>query len=292
MNVSGKTKVCGLIGDPVDHSLSPCLQNAAFRNCGLDIVYVAFRVERGKLEAAIDGVRSLGMLGLNVTMPHKVDVVQYLDELDEATKCIGSVNTILNQGGRLIGSTTDGKGALETLRYNGVEPKGKKVVILGAGGVSRSISCTLAKEAKELVILNRTLGKAEELVKDLGAMPSVTASAEAAELTDRNAQRELRDADILINATSMGMHPQEELTPVDPSLLRPGLVIFDLVYEPFETRLLAEAKKRGAKVIDGLTMLVFQGAVSFETWTGVEAPVEVMMKAAAEEVARRKGGEP
>jgi shikimate dehydrogenase len=289
MKISGKTKVCGLIGDPVEHSLSPCFQNAAFQNRGLDFVYVVFKVEKGRLEAAIAGMRSLGIFGLNVTMPHKIDVIQYLDELDETAKSIGSVNTILNKKGKLVGSTTDGKGALEALKYNSVDPSEKKVVVLGAGGASRSVSFALAKEVKELVILNRTLGKAEELVKELRTTQAVNASVKAGELTHRNAQQELRDADILINATSIGMRPQDRLTPVDSSLLRSDLTVFDLVYEPLETRLLAEAKKKGATTIDGLTMLVFQGAVSFETWTGVEAPVEVMMEAAAEEIAQRTG---
>jgi len=289
VNVSGKTKVCGLIGDPVEHSLSPCLQNAAFRSLGLDFVYVAFRVEKDRLGAAIDGMRSLGILGLNVTMPHKISVVQYLDELDETAKSVGSVNTIMNKGGKLVGSTSDGRGALEALRHGGIEPSAKKVVILGAGGVSRSISWTLAEEARELVILNRTLGKAEELAEELKTNKGIDTSVKAAELTNRNAQRELRNADILINATSVGMSPQEELTPVDPSLLRSDLAVFDLVYDPLETRLLAEAKKTRAKTVDGLAMLVFQGAITFETWTGVKAPVEVMVEAARQEISKRAG---
>ncbi len=287
MKISGKTKVCGLIGDPVEHSLSPCFQNAAFQNRGIDFIYVVFKIEKGRLETAIAGMRSLGIFGLNVTMPYKIDVVQYLDELDETAKSIGSVNTILNKKGKLIGFTTDGKGALEALKYNGVELPGKKVVVLGAGGASRSVSLTLAKEVKELVILNRTLGKAEELVKELKTTQAVNTSVKAEELNHHNAQQELRNADILVNATSVGMRPHERLMPVDSSFLRSDLVVFDLVYEPLETRLLVEAKKKGATIIDGLTMLVFQGAISFETWTGVKAPVEVMMEAAVKEIAHR-----
>jgi len=289
MKVSGKTKVCGLIGDPVEHSLSPCLQNAAFKHCGLDFVYVVFRVKKEELKEAISGTRSLGIHGLNVTMPHKINVIQYLNDLDETAKNIGSVNTILNKNGRLIGYTTDGKGALEALRHNGVNPSGKKIVILGAGGASRSVSLTLAKEAKELVILNRTLTKAEELAEELKASKDTNAIAKAKELNHQNAKQELLDANILINATSLGMRPHDTLMPVNPSLLRSDLAVFDLVYEPIETRLLAEAKKKGATIIDGLTMLVFQGAVSFEIWTGEKAPLEVMMKAATDELASRAG---
>jgi shikimate dehydrogenase len=287
MKISGKTKVCGLIGDPVEHSLSPCLQNAAFKYCGLDFVYVVFKVKKEELKEAISGMRSLGIFGLNVTMPHKIDVIQYLDDLDETAKNIGSVNTILNKNRRLVGYTTDGKGALEALRYNGIDPSGKKVVILGAGGASRSVSLTLAKEVKELVILNRTLGKAEKLVKELLASRGINVAIKARELNHRNVQQELQNADILINATSLGMRPQNALMPVDSSLLRSDLAVFDLVYEPLETRLLTEAKKKGATTVDGLTMLVFQGALSFEIWTGEKAPVEVMMRAASDELTSR-----
>ena len=289
MKISGKTKVCGLIGDPVEHSLSPCLQNAAFKYCGLDFVYVVFKVKKEELKEAISGMRSLEIHGLNVTMPHKIDVIQYLDDLDETSKKIGSVNTILNKNGRLVGYTTDGKGALEALRYNGVDPSEKKVVILGAGGASRSVSLTLAKEVKELVILNRTLRKAEELVKELLASQGIKVTIKARELNHRNAQQELQNADILINATSLGMRPHDALVPLDSSLLRSDLVVFDLVYEPLETRLLIEAKKQGATTVDGLAMLVFQGALSFEIWTGEKAPIEVMMKAASDELASRIG---
>ena len=289
MKVSGKTKVCGLIGDPVEHSLSPCFQNAAFKHCGLDFVYVVFKVKKEELKEAVSGVRSLGIYGLNVTMPYKIGVVQYIDDLDETAKSIGSVNTILNKNGRLVGYTTDGKGALEALKHNGINPSGNKIVILGAGGASRSVSLTLVKEAKELVILNRTLAKAEELARELKTSQDTNAIVKAKELNNRNSKQELLDANILINATSLGMRPHDALIPVNPSLLRSDLAVFDLVYEPLETRLLAEAKKKGATTVDGLTMLVFQGAISFEIWTGEKAPIEVMMKAATDELASRAG---
>ncbi|MBS7615521.1 shikimate dehydrogenase [Candidatus Bathyarchaeota archaeon] len=285
--ITGKTKVCGLIGDPVDHSLSPCLQNAAFKHYGLDFIYIAFRVKQEDLKDTILGVRSLGFHGLNVTMPHKINVIQYLDDLDATAKRIGSVNTILNRNGKLIGYTTDGIGAQKALKYYGVDPSAKKVVILGAGGASRSVSLTLAKDARELVILNRTLSKAEMLAKELRALYRQDTVIKADELNGQNVKRELADANILVNATPIGMQPNDESTPVDTALLRSDLVVFDLVYEPLETKLLIEAKKRGATTIDGLTMLVFQGAMSFEIWTGRTAPFEVMMKAATSELALR-----
>jgi len=287
MIVTGKTRVCGLIGDPVEHSLSPCLQNAAFKHYGLDFIYIAFRVKQENLKDAIQGVRSLGIHGLNVTMPHKISVIQYLDDLDAAAKRIGSVNTILNRNEKLIGYTTDGIGAKKALRYHGVNPSGKKIVVLGAGGASRSVSLTLAEEAKELIILNRTLSKAEMLAKELKSLCGHKTIVKAYELNDQNAKRELADADILVNATSIGMRPNDESTPIDLTLLRSDLVVFDLVYEPVETRLLIEAKKKGATTINGLMMLIFQGAVSFEIWTGRTAPSEVMIKAVASELALR-----
>ncbi|MCW4021273.1 MAG: shikimate dehydrogenase [Candidatus Bathyarchaeota archaeon] len=288
MRISGKTKVCGLIGDPVEHSLSPALQNAAFQHLGLDYVYVAFTVRRKRLEGAISGMRSLGFRGLNVTMPYKIEVIQYLDELDETAENVGSVNTVLNKEGSLIGYTTDGTGALNALRYNGVDPSDKKVVLLGAGGASRSVSFTLAKEANDLVILNRTLEKAENIVNDLTRVLGFGAKVRAGRLDDANLERELRDADILVNATSVGMRPREALTPADSSLLRSGLAVFDLVYEPLETRLLREARMVGAKTVDGLTMLTLQGAASFEIWTELEAPIDVMMEAAAKELKEKR----
>jgi shikimate dehydrogenase len=284
MKISGKTKVCGLIGNPVEHSLSPILHNMAFQYLGLDFIYLVFTVTKEGLAEAISGMRSLGIKGLNVTMPHKIDVIRYLDELDETARSIGSVNTILNQKDKLTGYTTDGIGALKALIYHGANPSGKKVVVLGAGGASRSVSFTLAKEAGELVILNRTLIKAQKLVDDLSAHQVCKAKVRADELNSENIRKELKDANILMNATSIGMRPQESITPIDPALLRSDLVVFDMVYEPLETKLLAEAKKKGATTVDGLSMLVFQGAISFEIWTGSKAPVEVMMNAVTEEL--------
>ena len=287
MRISGKTRVCAVIGDPVEHSLSPCFQNAAFRHLGLDFVYVAFTVKAEELEDAIAGIRSLGFHGLNVTMPHKISVIQYLDELDENAEKVGSVNTILNRNGRLIGYTTDGIGALNALKYNGIDPRGKKIVILGAGGASRSASFALMKEARELVILNRTLARAEKLVSALHGFIEEHSKIRPGGLTKENLRKELEDADILINATPVGMRPREDEMPVDEDHLHSNLVVFDLVYNPIETKLLRKARLAGAKTINGLHMLIHQGAASFEIWTGIKAPIHVMMKAAEEELKKR-----
>jgi len=287
MKVSGKTRVCALLGDPAEHSLSPCFQNAAFQHLGLDFIYLAFTVKAEDLGDAILGIRSLRFHGLNVTMPHKISVIQYLDDLDENAEKIMSVNTILNQDGKLIGYTTDGIGALNALKYNNVNPRNKKIVILGAGGASRSISFILAKEAEELVILNRTVAKAEKLASDIHRLIEGYGRIRWGELTEENIRKELQEADILINATPVGMSPNVDETPVGKSHLHPDLTVFDLVYHPLETRLLKEARMVGARTINGLNMLIHQGAASFEIWMGVKAPIDVMMKAAEEELKRR-----
>jgi shikimate dehydrogenase len=184
----------------------------------------------------------------------------------------------------LVGHTTDGIGAVSALRHNGANPTGKEIVLLGAGGASRSVSFTLAEEARELIILNRTVEKAETLTEDLADFLGDDSKVRAAELNNDNLKKELRDADILVNATSVGMYPESRETLVDRTLLRPDLVVFDLVYEPVETRLLREAREMGARTVDGPIMLVHQGAASFEIWTGVRAPIEVMTEAAMKEL--------
>jgi len=286
LNISGKTRFCAVIGDPVEHSLSPCIHNAAFQHLQLDYVYVAFPVKQEELRTAIQGMRSLKIHGLNVTTPHKLDVIQHLDLLDESAKNVGAVNTILNKEGTLIGYNTDGKGALLALEANQGELSNQKILILGAGGAARSISFSLAQEACQVTILNRTVERAENLVKELSK--TFGEKVKCGKLCRENLKKELEDASILVNATSAGMRPdQEDITPVDKDLLRPNLLVFDLVYDPPETRLLREARSVEAKTIDGLAQLVYQGAASFKIWTGERAPVDVMIRAAWEKM---KGG--
>jgi shikimate dehydrogenase len=279
--ISGETKVCAVIGDPVKHSLSPCIQNAAFKHLKLNYVYIAFEVGLAELETAIQGIRSLKIHGLNVTTPLKVDAARHLDTLDRSAEVTGAVNTVLNQGG-LIGYNTDGEGARKALKAGGHDPKNKKVVILGAGGASRSVSYSLASEACEVVILNRTLERAERLVEKLAN--TFGNKVRCGKLCRNSIKKELKDADILINATTLGMRLHEDKTPIDRALLRSNLVVFDLVYDPPETKLLSEAKSIGAKTVKGITMLVYQGAASFEIWTGRKAPVDVMNSAAEKEI--------
>ncbi|MDX1813589.1 MAG: shikimate dehydrogenase, partial [Candidatus Bathyarchaeia archaeon] len=265
MKINGKTKVCAIIGDPVGHSLSPVMHNAAFKELGLNIVYVAFPVKTDQLKDAILGAKSLALLGLNVTMPHKNAVMQYLDATDSTAKAIGAVNTILNERGKLFGYNTDGKGAMVALQENRINPEEKKMLLLGAGGASKAIAFHAAPEIDELVILNRTEEKAKQLAdlikKTFGT--KVKASALSAEVL----KKELKTTDILVNATSVGMGPDVNASPVPSDLLHSGLCVMDIVYNPLETKLMKDAEVVGAKVVSGLEMLLYQGAVAFEIWT-------------------------
>lgn len=278
MVVSGKTKVCGIIGDPIEHTMSPVMHNAAFKNKGVDYVYLAFRVKKEELGKAIEGMRALNIRGLNVTIPHKVAVIQFLDELDPLADKIGAINTIMNDDGVLRGYNTDATGFLQALRERGIEPKGKSVVILGAGGASRAISFILAERGSSLVILNRTWDKAKVCANRISRI--FTREVEALELNKENLSKVLEKADILVNATSVGMSPNINETPVSSDLLGPNLVVYDIVYNPIKTRLQREAEVVGATVIGGLEMLVWQGALAFEKWTGREAPVNLMKEEA------------
>jgi shikimate dehydrogenase len=277
MKISGTTKICGIIGDPVEHTLSPAMHNAAFNNLRLDFVYVAFRVKKEELRNAMSGVRSLGIHGLNVTMPHKNAVVNYLDELDSTAKFIGAVNTVLNANRKLMGFNTDGVGALKALRENGVIPAGRKLVLLGAGGAANAIAFQAAQEVEELVILNRTAEKAERLAEALRKKFNKRIVGNS--LSASHIKEELNDSDILINATSVGMHPNIEQSPIRPELLRPDLCVMDIVYNPLETKLAKDAKAKDAKVISGVEMLIYQGAASFEIWTNKHAPIKTMRRA-------------
>lgn len=277
MEISGKTKVCGIIGDPVEHTLSPAMHNAAFNDLKLDFVYVAFKVKTSELENAMSGVRTLGIHGLNVTMPHKNAVIKYLDEIDPTAKFIDAVNTILNKDGKLIGFNTDGVGAIKALKENGLNLNGKKLLLLGAGGAANAIAFHAAQGVEELVILNRTAEKAKKLAEVLRR--EFNKKIRANSLSASSIEEELKDSDILINATSIGMHPKVDQSPVRSEWLRSNLCIMDIVYNPIETRLAKDAKSKGAKVISGIEMLIYQGSASFEIWTNHPAPVKVMKKA-------------
>jgi len=224
-------------------------------------------------------VRALNIRGLNVTLPHKVAIIPFLDKLDPLAKKIGAVNTIVNDDGVLTGYNTDATGFLQALLDNGVKPEGKRAVILGAGGASRAISYILAERGTHLVILNRRLELdwAEALAQRISR---VSKEVKALELNEKNLKTVLAGADILINATSVGMSPDVDGTPVPARLLKASLIVFDIVYNPIQTRLLKEAEAAGAQTIGGLDMLIWQGAIAFEKWTGQKAPLDLMKREA------------
>ena len=277
--ISGQTIICGIIGDPIEHTMSPAMHNAAFKALGLDYVYIPFKVKSLELKKAAEGIRGLNFRGMNVTIPHKVAVMQFLDRIDPLAEKIGAVNTIVNDGGILTGYNTDATGFLQTLHDRNVEPAEKKVLLLGAGGAARAISHILTREKAQLTILNRKqeLSWAEDLAARLSR--NYKADIKAGELTNENLKKAINAADLLVNATSLGMSPDVDETPVPADLLHANLTVFDIIYNPLPTRLLREAKAAGAKTIDGLEMLVRQGAASFEIWTKIKPPVDVMRQA-------------
>lgn len=285
--ISAETRLCCVIGDPIKHTLSPLMHNAAFEYLGLEFIYVAFRVKADMLKKAVDGMRAFNIKGMNVTIPHKVRVMEYLDVIDEVSREIGAVNTIVNDDGVLKGFNTDGEGALKALKEGGGDPKGEKIVILGAGGAARAVSYFMAREGpSDMVIINRTVEKAVRLARCISE--KIGLEVRAKRLTVQNLKDELEDAEILINCTSVGMTPNINKTLVPKGLLRSDMIVMDIVYNPVETRLLREAKERGCLTIDGVGMLVYQGAIAFEMWTGVRAPVDVMREVVVKALRRRR----
>jgi len=288
-SLDAETRVCAVIGNPVRHSLSPAIHNAAFRHLGLNFAYLAFEV--ADLEAALSGARALGMVGLSITIPHKTSVIRYLDEIDPAARRTGSVNTVVNRRGRLFGTSSDGAGMLRALAEAGVETRGRRALILGAGGAARAVGFALALEGgvETLTVtdLNSRLAEAQKLADEIAASSRVRAT--PGSLEDENTLANLtRCCDLLLNCTPVGMHPNQDLSPLPASLLRKEMVVFDAVYTPRRTRLLSDAERAGAKVVEGLGMFVHQAAVQFELWTGKPAPVEVMREVAATALAERE----
>jgi len=279
--ISPLTTLCAVIGNPVGHSLSPALHNAAFNALGLDFVYVAFRVE--DLKSAIGGMRAMeNFRGMSVTIPHKIEIIDYLDEVAEVDRFIGSVNTVINENGRLYGFGTDGPGALKALVDAGVSLEGKSVLILGAGGASRAIAFTLASFAvlDRLILLDINEPVMQTLAEDLRAGTAV--AVKTAYLDKESVAKMVPEANIIINCTPVGMHPKEGATLVPAELFKKEQVVFDVVYTPLATRLLQDAAARGCRVISGVEMFINQAALQFERFTGESAPVEVMRQVVME----------
>jgi len=278
IKLTSSTKVLGLVGHPIKHSLSPVMQNAALEACGLDMCYLAFDVQPGSLEGAVRGMISLGFAGFNVTIPYKESVAKLLEEIDEEARLIGAVNTVVIRKGIAYGYNTDGRGFLESLREKGVKVKDKKIVVIGAGGASKAVTVAAALAgAQKVTLANRTLGRAQEIAEQ---MSTLGVDSKAVALNGKDLRNELAEADIVINATPVGMFPEDNVDPiVDIDCVRPDTVVCDLVYRPRNTSLLKAARRKGCITVGGLGMLLYQGAEAFRLFTGVKPPVDVMRRA-------------
>lgn len=275
--IGGGTKVCAVIGDPIERSLSPAIHNAAYRSLGMDFVYVAFRVRRRELAQAIEGARTLGIVGLNVTRPHKTSVIHFLDTIEKTAREIGAANTLVRSGGRLRGYNTDGQAALEVLQKLSGSLSATRVVILGAGGAARAIAYYLSKTTQSMSILNRTRAKGAKLAGEIKRWSGVKCRSYG--LNRAKLRKEVGKSDVLINTLPADVLPRFASTLIHEGLIRTGMIVFDANYI-HESDFLVDAEATGAKVADGLDMLVGQAALSFKLWTGRDPPIDVMHEAA------------
>ncbi len=273
MKVSGKTKVLGLLGFPVEHSLSPAMHNTAFEKLGLDCCYVTFLVKPEFVRDAVKSIKALNLAGVNVTVPHKEKVIPFLDEVDKEASFIGAVNTITNNNGRLKGYNTDGRGFMKSLSEAKIPVNKKNVLVIGAGGASRAIGYYLCQKASRLFLYDIDKNKAGKLIKDLNKIRGNVSlfSYQQSAISDQ-----LNQIDVIINATPLGLKKGDPL-PINTDLLEKSHVVCDLIYK--NTPLLQAASRKGCKTLNGLGMLLWQGVFAFELWTGKKPPVEVMRKA-------------
>ncbi|HKP95396.1 MAG TPA: shikimate dehydrogenase [Fibrobacteria bacterium] len=295
MEILGTTRLIALLGDPVAHSLSPAMHNPAFGHYGLDFAYVPLRVPAGKLGTAMDALRVFDFRGANVTLPHKQAVIPFLDDVTEISRRIGAVNTILNEGGRLVGTTTDPEGFLECYRESGHSFIGKSVAIIGNGGSARTIAYALLMQDRpsRVILVGRDPEKSKRLAAEIadrldlhggsGALPAPEA------ITFREYPSVRREVQVVVNATPVGMHPNTDASPLDPSDLEAGQIIYDIVYAPERTRLMRDARAKGLETVGGLGMLVHQGRASFEFWTGIKPDAKMFYGSAREKLARGIG---
>ncbi len=274
MNIDATTSLYAVFGNPVEHSLSPVVFNAAFRHSGLASVYVAFRVT--DIQRGAEAIRTLGIRGVSITIPHKETILACLDDIDDLAKRIGAVNTVVNREGRLIGYNTDGIGAVQALKTI-VDPSKASVLLVGAGGAARAIGTVLVQEGASVSVTNRHAERGLRLCRDIGArwVPS--------ERMDR------WEGDVVIQTTPVGMWPHVEASPVPAFAFREGMVAMDIVYVPEETRFLREARRAGCHIVAGTEMFLNQAAAQFTLWTGKVAPMEVMRLALQEGLHHRKG---
>ena len=280
MRISGSTILVGVIGNPVKHSLSPVILNAAFREAKINWVYTAFETPEEKLADAIGGIRALGIAGLSVTMPHKAKVCSLLDEISDSAQTLNAVNCIVNDAGKLEGHNTDGDGFLDAVKHDaGLDVAGKKVLVVGSGGSARSIIHSLGKAgAAEIAVINRTKKKALDALELAGPVGRYVEETEIPEVVS--------EANLVINATLIGMLDTDDTAnfPIEPNLFSKGQLAIDLIYHPISTPWMEALRDLEVEAHGGLSMLIFQAARAFKLWTGKEAPVDAMRKAALDEI--------
>jgi len=277
--IQGTTTLVGLLGYPLKHSKSPHMHNTSFEALGLDHVYMAFEVQDGFIKEGLDALKLLNAEGGNITMPHKKKVVEYLDDISPDARIIGSVNTIKIEDGKITGYNTDGRGFVKALGENGVDFKGKKIVLAGAGGAARAVATQLAFDgAGEIVMFNRTLSTAEEIIDNINNnIP--TCKGRALEMDEEVLKEEIKDAAVLVNCTSLGMKATIDQAIVSSSEDLPKeLFVADIVYDPAQTKLLKLAEEAGCKYMNGLMMMIWQGAIAFKIWTGQDMPIDLIKK--------------
>ncbi|MEM2739936.1 MAG: shikimate dehydrogenase [Candidatus Bathyarchaeia archaeon] len=282
MKISARTSVYGVIGYPIEHSLSPLIHNAAIDALGIDAVYVAFHIEPRMLREAVYGMKALGVKGFNVTMPFKTEIIPYLDRLDEEAIFVEAVNTVVEMDRAFIGYTTDGLGALEVLKSMVGDLNDLDIVVIGAGGAARALIYHLSKIPCGITILNRSVEKAKIIVEKLRLYSN--AKLTYGGLSEGYQKEVIPKAHVIVNATPVGMTTPG--CPISPSLIGCSHIVFDMIYWPPETQLLREAKLRGATTVNGLPMLVYQAAYSFKLWFGRFPPLDVMFKVVEEGLSR------
>ncbi len=275
------TKLIVLLGNPLGHSISPPMHNRVFEKLALDYCYIPVQVTGENLKTVFAGLTRMNVAGLNVTIPHKIAIIDCLDELDPLAQTIGAVNTICIKDGRTKGYNTDGEGFISSLQAEGnISAGNKRIFLIGSGGAARAIAMTLAFHgAAKIFISNRTLAKAEALAKEINE--KIRHCATAIDMQSTLQMESIRTCDILVNSTSLGMHPQEDRLPINEKFLHKHLVVADIVYNPRTTRLLAMAAVKGCKIVHGLGMLIYQGGAAFKLWTGIDPLIPEMTEAAS-----------
>lgn len=281
--ISGNTRILGIIGCPIEHVMSPIMQNALISKYNLDIQYIPFLVEPEQLEIAVIGMKALNLIGYNVTIPHKVAIIPHLDEIDPLAKAIGAVNTVKIYKGRSYGTNTDGAGAIEALIERNIQMKNQKVVLIGTGGAARAITFSIANQVESLTVVNRSPQRLNTLISDLKNFSTIPIQGVLLE-NENEVKKQVSEATLLINTTSVGMHPKISERILPASFLHPNLIVYDIIYTPLKTQLLKDAESIGCPIINGVEMLVNQGALGFQYWTKIDPDRQFMKKLIIEQL--------